>query len=333
MKSLSKKISIFILLSIIVFIAIVLYNQKQIMNPVRRVLQAYHYEWLEHPSEHNLKIIKDNKYPHILIVIHDANVTLSKRSRAIKEQLNSIGFDDAQLKNNGIIVMFHGKNGRKEDLLPVAERYVTAGFVCVLVDLPAHGENMKERYAYAQSDERFIYDETLAVVKNYIVLNGKPIYLWGMSLGGAYAIASALPEKRGLLEPKALILVSTFDKLSYVLEEKSVNIFGTYLGEAFYKSLLLSLKLFYDFDPEKSDSTASANSLTLPLFMLHGKKDELIGYEHGEKLFKSFSSTEKEFHLDENGDHHNILITDYPFYLKSIEFLLKQNFRRSYAGK
>ena len=56
--------------------------------------------------------------------------------------------------------------------------------------------------------------------------------------------------------------------------------------------------------------------------MLHGKEDQLIGYEHGETLFKQFPNKGNEFHLDEHGDHHNILVTDYPFYLKSILFLL-----------
>jgi fermentation-respiration switch protein FrsA (DUF1100 family) len=96
------------------------------------------------------------------------------------------------------------------------------------------------------------------------------------------------------------------------------------LGNVLYKSLLVSLELFCSFDPEKSDSVEKAKGIDIPLFMLHGKKDKLIGYEHGEKLFKAFSNKNREFHLDENGDHHNILITDYPFYKKSIEFLLKE---------
>jgi alpha-beta hydrolase superfamily lysophospholipase len=275
-----------------------------------------------------MEIIKDR---YVLIVKPNQDVTLSKRSQKIKDELNSVGFSDESLKENGTIVMYHGKNGRKEDLLPVAERYVTAGFVCVLVDLPAHGENPKERIAYGQGEEQYLYEEVLDVAQKHIDIAGKPIYLWGMSLGGAYAIRSALTQNNDI-EPKALILVATFDKLSNILKEKSLTLFGDYLGGGLYKGLTYSLKSFYNFEPEKVDSAGNAKNINLPLFMLHGKKDELIGYKHGENLFKSFSSVKKEFHLDEDGDHHNILVTNYPFYLKSIQFLLEQNFKEKYAG-
>jgi alpha-beta hydrolase superfamily lysophospholipase len=321
-----KRIFLILLLLLLLFCGIVIFNQENIVHPKRRALQPYHLEWLEYPKEHSMKIVKD-KY--VLIVTEDSTLPLSKRSQKIEDELLSDGFSKESLKDNGIIVMFHGKNGRKEDLLPVAERYVRAGFVSVLADLPAHGSNPKERTDYGQGEEQQFYEEVLAIAEHHIEMKGKPIYLWGMSLGGAYAISSASSIKREFPAPKALILVSTFDKLSYVLEGKSVDIFGDYLGAMLYRALLVSLDTFYGFNPEKSDSAMKAKGIDIPLFMLHGKKDKLIGYEHGEKLFKSFSSKVKELHLDENGDHHNILITEYPFYKKSIEFLLKQNFKKN----
>ena len=216
--------------------------------------------------------------------------------------------------------MFHGRHGRKEDLLPVAERYIIAGYTCLLVDIPAHGENFG---ASSLSEGYFLYDKILTSVQEEVNLEGKSIYLWGMSLGGKYAIDLAQPTKRMFANPKALVLLSTFDNLSYVVKEKSVNVFGTYLGKALYGGLSLSLETFYDFNLEKVDSATNATSVKIPLFMLHGKEDKLINYQHGENLFNHFPTKDKEFHLDEKGNHHNILITDYPFYLKSIEFLLK----------
>jgi alpha-beta hydrolase superfamily lysophospholipase len=201
----------------------------------------------------------------------------------------------------------------------VAERYVSAGFICVLVDLPAHGESTKTRtnYGYMMSND------ILLVTKEYVDVYNQPIYFWGMSLGGRYAITSAQPVKKMFPEPKALILVSTFDKLSYVLKEKSTDLFGDYMGKILYKSLAFSLKTFYNFVPEKIDSATLAQKIKVPVFMLHGKQDKLISYKHGEKLFQNFPSKDKELHLDEKGNHHNILVTEYPFYLESILFLLK----------
>lgn len=41
----------------------------------------------------------------------------------------------------GILALLHGRKGRKEDLLPVAERFAGAGFRSVIPDLPAHAES------------------------------------------------------------------------------------------------------------------------------------------------------------------------------------------------
>ena len=316
-----KKTIIFIILFfIIIFLAIIIYYQESLVHPARRVLQSYHYEWLNHPEQHSMKIIKDEKHKDILIVKRDNTLPLSMRSQKVLRELKEHGYEQEKLQKRGIIVMFHGKNGRKEDLLPVAERYVTAGFTCVLVDLPAHGESLKTEMKYTEKLDKTV----LSVVQKYVDIYAQPIYFWGMSLGGRYAIVSSSNyDKKVFPEPKALILVSTFDTLSYVLKEKSVALFGAYIAEVLYRSLRFSLKFFYDLDPEKIDSITTAQGIKLPVFVLHGAKDKLIGYEHGKNLFEQFPNKRKVFHLDKNGDHHNILVTDYPFYLESILFLLE----------
>jgi len=319
-----KILSMVVLLLLLFFIGVILYNQESIVHPKRRVLQAYHYEWLNNPKEHSMQIIRDNKHKDVLIVKRDETVALSKRSQKVLTALQNQGYEEETLKKRGVIVMFHGKNGRKEDLLPVAERYITAGFTCVLVDLPAHGDSPQTETKYVEK----LDEMAILVARKYVDIWRQPIYFWGMSLGGRYAILAASKyDKKIYADPQAVVLVSTFDKLSYVLKEKSVDLFGRYLGKALYKGLAFSLKLFYDFDPEKIDSYSIAKKMKIPVFELHGKKDKLIGYKHGENLFKEFSNKKSEFHLDEKGDHHNILVTDYPFYLKSILFLLGQQDR------
>ena len=267
-----------------------------------------------------MKIIRDEEHREILFVERDPTVKLSKRSQKVLNELQEAGYSEEQLQNRGLIVMFHGKNGRKEDLLPVAERYITAGFSCLLVDLPAHGESPIEETKYVERLDEMV----LSVAKKHIDINNQPIYFWGISLGGRYAIlSSAHHDKRIFPESKALVLLSTFDNFSYILKEKSVNLFGNHLGQALYQGLAFSLNLFYDFDPKKIDSATLVKSINIPIFMLHGEQDELISYRHGQNLFNQFPTKAKEFHLDTNGDHHNILVTEYPFYLKSILFLLE----------
>jgi fermentation-respiration switch protein FrsA (DUF1100 family) len=117
-------------------------------------------------------------------------------------------------------------------------------------------------------------------------------------------------------------LVSTFDRLDEVLKRKSMSIFGELFGGYLYKGLEKSLALFYDFYPSKVNSVKIAKTLNIPLYMVHGKKDELITHEQGKKLFDAFASEKKAFYLDVEGDHHNILVTGHEFYKESGLFLL-----------
>jgi fermentation-respiration switch protein FrsA (DUF1100 family) len=119
-----------------------------------------------------------------------------------------------------------------------------------------------------------------------------------------------------------MVLVSTFDRLDEVLKRKSMSIFGELFGDLLYQGLEKSLAMFYDFNPSEVDSVKIAKTLNIPLYMVHGKKDALITNEQGKKLFDAFSSEKKEFYLDVEGDHHNILVTGHEFYKESGLFLL-----------
>jgi hypothetical protein len=54
-----KKILLILLLLFLLFCGVVIFNQENIVHPKRRALQPYHLEWLEHPKEHSMKIVKD----------------------------------------------------------------------------------------------------------------------------------------------------------------------------------------------------------------------------------------------------------------------------------
>ena len=314
-----KKLLFAFLLLLVFFKTIIFINQEKIMNPKKRELLAYHYDWLKHPLEHGMSIekyVSKKKTPYLLVSQNDSN-GLSKRQELLAKQLG-----DKPKAHKGILVLLHGKNGRKEDLLPVAERYVSLGFKCLLIDLPHHGESkIKTLYYGTKKYEQQYVDEVLEDVSKYISID-EPLYMWGISLGGAFAISSVVHSKHKF---KAMVLVSTFDRLDKVLKEKSKNIFGDFFGRLLYKGLEKSLVFFYDFHPNEVNSVKIAETLALPLYMLHGKKDELISPIQGKKLFDAFASKEKIFYLDEEGDHHNILVTEYEFYKESGLFLLRNN--------
>ena len=300
----------------VLFLGTVLFNQEQIMHPKKRALQTYHYDWLEHPQKHGIKIEKHssrNGSPYLIVSLSKNHIQ-SKRQLLLEKQLKTQGLK----KSHGLLVLLHGKNGRKEDLLPVAERYVSLGFTCILPDLPRHGESKVETLYYATAyKEQHYVDEILDDVSQHLKID-KNLYIWGMSLGGAFAIQTVAHSK---YQFKKMILVSTFVRLDRVLKEKATSLFGSFFGSMLYGSLEKSLELFYDFKPSSANSAKIARKLRIPLYQVHGKKDELISFEQGKALFKSFASKKKQLYLDEEGTHHNILVTKHEFYKESGIFL------------
>jgi len=309
-----KKILWFLTLLLVVFVGIVLVNQEQIMHPKKRELQAYHFDWLEYPQKHGMKIEQHKSKestPYLVVV---AQTPKSKRQRLLEEQLKAQAFQ----KSQGVLVLLHGKNGRKEDLLPVAERYITLGFTCILPDLPRHGESKVDTLYYATTPKEQAYvDEVLDDASQYVKIDDE-LFIWGMSLGGAFAIQTVTHSKYHF---KKMVLVATFERLDRVLKEKSSALFGSFVGGLLYASLEKSLELFYNFNPSDSNSAKMAESIKIPLYQVHGEKDELISVEQGKILFKSFDSKEKRFVLDVEGTHHNILVTKHKFYKESSLFL------------
>ena len=313
-----KKLFFLVLLCLVLFKTIIFIHQEDIMHPSKRSLQSYHYDWLENPLEHGMNIQKhvSKKETPYLLVTQNKSKGLSKRQDVLAKQLSEFN----PKLHQGTLVLLHGKNGRKEDLLPVAERYVSLGFRCLLIDLPQHGESkIKTVYYGTQKHEQQYVDEVLEDASSYISMD-EPLYMWGMSLGGAFAIANVAHSKH---EYKAMILVSTFDSLDEVLKRKSMSIFGEVFGGFLYQGLEKSLAMFYDFDPSKVNSVKLAKTLDVPLYMVHGKQDELIAHTQGKKLFDAFSSKKKMFYLDVEGNHHNILVTEHEFYKESGLFLME----------
>ncbi|MEE9352262.1 MAG: alpha/beta hydrolase [Thiotrichaceae bacterium] len=115
-----------------------------------------------------------------------------------------------------MLVLLHGRNGRKEDLLPVAERFAAAGFRCVLPDLPAHGDHLQSPIQYATgASEKGFANRVLLDARGFLSNrnNGKDIDdnnagIWRMSLGGAYAIEAAASKPENW---QAIIIVASFD--------------------------------------------------------------------------------------------------------------------------
>lgn len=292
----------------------------QIISPPRRTLQDYHQDILRQPEGRGISIQSSlsptTQCPYLLI---EPSSKISERGKTIRKQLDQSLLQPFG-KITGNIVLLHGRKGRKEDLLPVAERFCAIGFRCIIIDLPGHGEHPSPYTYYgAHPDDGLIADRVLSEAAVQFNFNKQPAYLWGMSMGGAYA-------NKALLDTgdtwKRSIIVCSFHSLPAVIEGK-ISTLPTAVRIPYSKLIYSFVKLRSDFDINQSTPNKWASSINTPVMLTHGTADNLISLDQGKALFNSYSSQKKHWVEVPDAGHDNILITSMPLYSKMAKWLLE----------
>jgi len=305
------------IVGIILLLTLTAYQGKKLASPTRRTIQDYHLDWLDYPNQHGVVILKTmqlgGKVP-CLTVTPDGTATLGKRGSAIRQQLEALGFKlHAHGSITGTVVLLHGRNGCKEDLLPAAERFCAIGLRCIIPDLPAHGESPILTVQFGASDwERNLPLALLNECASEQNFPTTPCALWGMSMGGSFATHAASAGGPW----QSLIIVSSFDHLETLIQLKTHSQLITNLTSYFCQE--------YDGVPLNQVTPSQwAKSVKIPVLVAHGSEDTLIPEASGKRLFESFASPQKQWIEVPEADHHNVLITAMPLYAEMGSWLLR----------
>ena len=295
--------------------ALILHHGRTLTSPQRRPLQDYHLDYLSRPSDHGIRIERhdclDGKVP-CLVVSPDPSAVLGKRGTLIRSQIQSPPDAHGHVVAN--LVLLHGRNGRKEDLLPVAERFCAVGFRCLMPDLPAHGDSPLPVSKFGLGEwERQLPERVLEECASALGFADAPAALWGISMGGSFATSSAAAAGAPW---RCLVIVSSFDRLDKVVEGQCRS--GTVAG-------LVSSVSQNSGGPELSEVTPSswAREVTIPVLVAHGSDDRLIPIDFGRSLFAAFPSQQKRWFEVEGGTHSTVLTTPMPLYSQMADWLLK----------
>lgn len=287
----------------------------RLLSPKGRELEPYHDDFLDNASGHGITIEErsycDGQVP-LLVVRPDAAAGVAERGERLRSQLREREIHVGEFgEENRVVVLLHGRTGRKEDLLPVAERFCAVGMICLLPDLPAHGESELERVSYGSSEFECLLPG--AVLREFRSEAGCefPALLWGMSMGGSFAIHSAFEEPE-LWE--RLVIVSSFDSLSGVLEDSWVGWFLPMIKK------LVSWRGGLELD--KVRPVDLAKSLKVPTLVIHGDADDTIVPTRGQALYEAFAG-EKKFVNVPGGTHSNVLVTEAPVFAEMAEWYLR----------
>ena len=131
-----------------VFLLLCWLAAQRLIGPSRRALQDYHEEILQRSADHGLVIhpfVMETgswKGTPCLLCLPSPSPGRAEKGTKLRIQLESEGRVLLPWgQTAGTLVLLHGHTGRKEDHLPVAERLCAAGFGCLLLDLPGHGDH------------------------------------------------------------------------------------------------------------------------------------------------------------------------------------------------
>ena len=295
----------------------------QLVHPPRRPLQDYHREFLSDPAAHGvvLKSFLSADGVPSLACEPMAGGVLGKRGRVIREQMmqKNIPLPDT----GGIIgnvVLVHGRRGRKEDYLLIAERFCAVGFRCILFDLPAHGDSPGDTACYGVREAHL----PAAVLKGAAMKFGfspQPAGIMGISMGGAVSIRSAAAPDAPW---KAAIFVSTFDTLGHVVSHQASQLAGEWLGLVWSRITGWFYRQKTGLDIGDINSIALVPGLKCPVMVAHGTADRVVPAECGRRLYAALpSEIEKRWVEIPGADHDNVLITDFPIYAEMAEWMLR----------
>lgn len=194
-------------------------------------------------------------------------------------------------------VLIHGWGGDKsnEQILSTAPIYARAGYDVLMLDLRAHGKSNGDRRTLGYRETRDVRGAL-----DWLGERGfeqEDIVLHGWSMGAATVVRSAPGTGVG-----AVVEEAGYADLPLLLGREIPESSG--LPAFFNPGIMLSAKLFLDFDPWAvipREEAAKLSKEGTPLFIIHSTTDETVPFEHARMFRKAYPGA--DFWRLEGYDH------------------------------
>ena len=175
------------------------------------------------------------------------------------------------------VLFFHGNAGNISQRLDSVERFYRMGLSVLIIDYHGYGRSggtPSEAGSYQDARAAWAY------LTGELKLPAQQVVVFGRSLGGAVAVWLA-----GESRPGALIIESTFTSV-------------VDLGKRFYPYLPVHwlARIRYP-------TLDRISQLNCPLLVIHSRDDEIIPFEHGQRLYEA-ARVPKEF-MEISGAHND----------------------------
>jgi len=222
----------------------------------------------------------------------DFNLTAEELTLETEDGINlSAWFVDSEEKR--ALVLLHGYPAEKSDMLSIASS-LHHDFALLLLDFRYFGKS-EGCYTTLGAKERL----DLQAALNFLESKGyEQIGVMGFSLGGATALLTAAEDKR----IDSVVSYAAFSDLRILGQETYSRLFV--LKYPLVELMLLWSRVLSGETVTNSSPLNAAKNITVPVFIVHTKKDEQISFSHAMRLKESLAENQKaEFYFPEQGLH------------------------------
>jgi pimeloyl-ACP methyl ester carboxylesterase len=294
---------------------------SEIASPERRKLMDYHLDFFTQSTAHGIRIDAFTATCGTPCLVVTPSGKPGERGTIIRKQLAERGLTLQPFGQvSGTLVLTHGRKGRKEDYLPIAERLCAAGFRCLIPDLPGHGDHPAGITTYGLAEAGLparILDEASAKYH----FDKHPAGLMGMSMGGSVAVHAANQPDAPW---NALVVIASFDSFESAVNSQAARHLGSTLGSLWTSSSNHIYRWKSGVSINDIQPSQQAASIHIPTLIAHGTADDVVPMDSGNRLFNSFpASTAKKWVEIPDAGHDNVLVTDYPIYADIAEWMLR----------
>ncbi len=194
----------------------------------------------------------------------------------------------------GTVIVLHGRNQNRYNVLPVAARFVPRGYDVLAYDLRAHGDSSGKYSTFGYFEKR---DLSRAI--DY--LGSVEVVVVGVSLGAAVALQAAAEDQRIV----GVVAVSSFTTIEQIVRDQVPWFIPTPL----VRGTLHNAETRIGFRVEDVNTVEAARRIKAPVLLLHGANDDFTAPEHSRKIYAALSGP-RELVIIEGAGHTDVLAHD-----------------------
>jgi dipeptidyl aminopeptidase/acylaminoacyl peptidase len=197
-----------------------------------------------------------------------------------------------------VIVLVHGSERNRsepaEKMLGIAKELVSHDYNVLMFDMRAHGESEGEHISAGYYER----NDLLGAI-DYIRQRGteSKIGVLGFSMGAATSLMATAECE----EINAVVADSAYADIVSIIESEFSRRSG--LPKFFIPIILFMTKNVYDVDFTAVKPVEAVKEITVPVFIIHGGKDDMIPVQHAYKLREACQNLESQLWIVPEASH------------------------------